>query len=478
MGALFVKQYRAWYIISMNPNIFRLYDIRGVYPDELNGEVVYRIARAFVQFLSKRNKKTTQTIVVGRDTRLSSQDFADAFVRGVMDEGGIVRDLGLSITPSVYSFVADNNFDGGVNITASHQPNPFNGLKLVSSGAAPIGGESGLIEIQRIAENISAASAKKSGGERKNISNVLEDYVRSQVQLGSYHRQGLDMRGISVAADAGNGTAGPFARKFFEMLGVNYEPLFFEPDGRFPNHVPDPLLPENVKDLVGLMGRKPFDLGVAFDGDGDRILFFTEEGRRIRGDEILALVARSALIKQKGQRILYDIRASRMVKEVIEKYGGVPVLPPLGAPVGHTLIKHIMRRENAQLAGELSGHYYLGSPYFYEVPFFILSEILKELSQSKMKMSELVTSLESKWYHSGEINFKIEDKSGKMEELASRFSDGDLSRLDGIRIDYPDWWFNARPSANDPVLRLIVEADSQEKLEEKLAALTALIGKG
>jgi len=454
--------------MDIDPNIFRLYDIRGTYPDQLNEEVVYRVARAFIHFLRDKNGKTIQRVVIGRDARLSSEEFKRAFAKGIMDEGSTAIDMGLSITPSVYFFVAHNGYEGGVNITASHQPNPFNGLKLVGEGAVPIGAQSGLADIQKLTES-TVISSKNSGGAMESIPNALEKYIDFQVE--SFYGGMRSKASIKVAADAGNGTAGPYAEAFFQKIGVSFTPLCFEPDGRFPNHAPDPLIMENTKDLRDLMQKDSFSFGIAFDGDGDRLLFFTEEGIRLRGDEITALLARRILKEEPGAHILYDIRASRMVSEVIMRYGGKPIL----SPIGHTLVKQIMKRENVRFGGELSGHYYLGAPYFYEMPFFVLSRVMEELVISKIKMSELIDSLESKWFHSGEINFEIEEKEGKVEELAAAFQGGTTSRLDGVRIDYPDWWFLVRPSANDPVLRLVVEADSQEKMEEKVKELSDII---
>lgn len=455
---------------SIHPDIFRLYDIRGTYPDQLNEETVYRVARAFIRLLRSKNKKTIQQVAIGRDARLSSQEFTRVFARGVQDEGCVAHDLGLSITPSVYFFVSAKGLDGGVNITASHQPNPFNGLKLVGKGAVPIGAESGLEEIRRFAEQIDFEE-KRSGGKIEHHPDALEAYVEEQIVMGREHIEQIKTLGLTVAADAGNGSAGPYAARFFQELHINFYPLCFEPDGRFPNHVPDPLIPENTRDLIRLVNSRCFSFGVAFDGDGDRILFFTEAGKRVRGDEIVALVARELLKEKAGAKILYDIRASRMVEEVIRAHGGAPVL----SPVGHTLVKQAMKRENVLFGGELSGHYYLGAPYFFEMPFFVLTLVTAMLAESGLTFSSALASLQSNWYHSaseyGELNFEIEDKQGKMEELALQFSDGLVSRLDGIRVDYPDWWFNARPSANDPVLRLIVEADSQEKMEEKVRML-------
>lgn len=460
--------------MNVDPSIFRLYDIRGLYPNQLNKDVAYVIARGFLRFLKKETGKKKLVICVGRDVRPSSDELFEGFGHGVLAEGGLIVDSGFSMTPALYFAVSHYGYDGGVNITASHNPNPFNGFKLVREKAVSIGGPNGLEEIQEIVLGIAdgACPAVPLPAERVEKKDLISDYVALNTEFS--HVAPQDIAGMRVAIDAGNGAAGMYVARLMEKFpGVFVHPLYFEPDGSFPHHIPDPLLLENLQDLIAVLKAGAFNVGVAFDGDGDRIIFVDERGAPIRGDILTALMARLVLREHPKVKIGYDIRSSRVVERVIRGSGGVPVM----TRVGHALIKPKMRAEDIYFTGELSGHYYLGENLFYEVPFFVLLKVMYELARTKMKMSELLATLPAGYQHSGEINFEVEDKAGKIKEIEDRFRDGKVLLLDGLRVDYDDWWFNVRPSNTEPYLRLVVEADSAEKLKEKVEILKKLIEK-
>lgn len=456
---------------TINPEIFRLYDIRGIYPADINRDVVYAISRAFMQFLKKEMVKENLTICIGRDARPSSQEFFEAFAWGVHEEGGKVIDIGLSMTPALYFAVDYLGYDGGVNITASHNPNPFNGLKLVRREAVPIGGENGLQDIRARTEHLGFLScplSKPQDIEKKEITSL---YIEETLRTTS-HVLPAKWRGIAVAIDTGNGAAGPFVEALLEHApSLRAQKIYFEPDGNFPHHIPDPLIKENIGDLIALVKKDGLACGIAFDGDGDRIIFVDERGTPVRGDVITAFMAKRIVAHHPGVKILFDIRSSRAVEEAMQNGGGVPVR----YRVGHVLIKEKMRKDDIFFAGELSGHYYLGKPMYYEVPFFVMLSVLDSMNESGKSLSDLLAPFTSRWHHSGEINFEVEDKSGTIERVAAQFSDGEVSRMDGLRVDYPEWWFNVRPSNTEPLLRLVVEADSERKLQEKVAHMREII---
>lgn len=456
---------------EINQDIFRLYDIRGIYPKDLNEDLAYQVGRYFIRFLRKNSKKKKFTIAIAKDIRHSSPKLFQGFSRGVRDEGCDVVNLGLITTPMLYFAVSYFGYDGGVIITASHNPNPYNGLKMTREKAIPLAGETGIFWLRdRLQKEFIARNfvfSPQGSITRKNIS---KEYLRFILQLAGI-KKGM-LRGFTVALDAGNGVGGPITLKILRAAGVSVYPLYCEPDGSFPNHVPDPLLKENLKDIVALVKQKKPDLGIALDGDADRIIFVDEKGKAVPGDLITALMSQIILRKEGGgPKILYDLRSSNIVGEVIKKEGGEPVR----FNIGHALIKEKMRRDNIIFGGELSGHYYLGRNIFYEVPCYVLLSILKEIQKSKTTMSRLIRPFQ-KYFHSGEINFEIKDKEGRVKELAARYSDGKILTIDGVRVDYDDWWFLVRPSNTEPVLRLVVEARTKKLLVEKKKELIRAIG--
>lgn len=440
--------------MKINPKIFRAYDIRGVYPDNLNAETAYLIGQAFVKFLKKPKLK----LVIGRDNRLSGTVLHKSLIRGMTDMGADVVDIGLSTTPMFYFAVARYGFDGGMIVTASHNPKKYNGFKVVREKSIPVSQESGLEEIKRLTQSGVFKAVKSKGRVIKK--QVLEDYVDFNVKGAE------NLKSFKIIIDTANAVSGMIIPEIFKKVPGMVFHLFRESDGTFPNHPPDPLVKENLKALQKEVKTKKADLGVAFDGDGDRIIFVDEKGEVISGDMITALIA--SLKGQTGKSVLYDVRSSNIVKETIEKAGG----KALPSRIGHSFIKEKMRRENIIFGGELSGHYYHKDHYFCEAPIFILLSILREME--KKPISQLVKPYQ-KYFHSGEINFKVKDKDKKLEELKSRYNNGKVSEIDGLRVDYKDWWFLARISNTEPILRLVIEARTKKLLSEKTHILSDIL---
>lgn len=456
---------------EINPEIFRLYDIRGIYPTDLNEEVAYQIGRCFIAFLRQQNRKEKMTIAVGRDIRPSSPLLFKGFSDGVRDEGCNVIDLGMVTTPMLYFTVARFGYAGGIIITASHNPNPYNGIKLTQEKAIPLSGETGIFWIRdHLRSNFFSRGQKQKNRGRISHKKIEKAYIEETLRLVGPRRG--EFHGLSVALDAGNGIGGPVALKILKRLGIRIYPLYCRPDGSFPNHVPDPIIKENRKDLTELVKKKKPTFGVLLDGDADRLLLVDEKGNFVPGDLTVALMAEIILRKKPAAKILYDIRSSNIVGEVIIKAGGQPVV----YNIGHALIKRKMRQDNIFFAGEYSGHYYLGQGLFFETPFYVLLEILREIKKQRTFLSSLVKPYR-KYYHSGEINFETRDKEGKIEKLKSIYGpEGKINEMDGLRVDFSDWWFLVRPSNTEPVVRLVVEAKTRDKMREKRKELTRAIG--
>ena len=444
---------------GVNSDIFKAYDIRGVYPDDLDEEIAYLIGRAFVKFLKKKKPR----VVVGRDNRLSSPSLFKSLTKGIIDQGANVIDIGLSTTPMFYFSVAHFKFDAGINITASHNPAQYNGFKLVREKAIPISGESGIEEIKKIAIKGDFKEAEKGKVLSKK---VLKEYA--EFNLKDFNLKAI--KPLKIVIDTANAVPGIVIPEIFKKTNCKIYHLFSKLDGSFPNHNPDPLIKENLKVIRQRVKAKKADLGVAFDGDGDRIFFIDEKGEVASGDLITALIARLILEKNPKEKIFYDIRSSNIVRETIKKRQGIPS----AGRIGHSLIKEKMRKENIIFGGELSGHYFLKKHYFCEAPFFVLFKILEEISRSKKTFSELIKPYQ-KYFHSGEINFKLKDKKGVLETLEDKFKKGKISKVDGLRVDFPDWWFLVRPSNTEPVIRLVVEAKTKKLLRDKTHLLSNLL---
>jgi len=445
--------------MKINPQIFRAYDIRGIYPKELDERAAYLIGRAFVKFFKKPRLK----IVVGRDNRLSSPSLFKALTKGIIDQGADVIDIGLSTTPMHYFTVAHFKFDGGVMITASHNPPQYNGFKFVREKAIPISEKTGLKEIKKLTTRPGNVITRPGRVVKKE---VLKDYI--EFNLKDFHLKKI--KPLKIVIDTANAVPGILVPKIFKKTNCKIYYLFAKLDGSFPNHLPSPHEEKNLKSLKKEVLRKKADLGIAFDGDGDRVIFVDEKGKMIPGDLITALLASLILKENPGEKVLCDVRSSNIVRDVVKEMGGIPVI----GRIGHSFIKERMRRENIIFQGELNGHYYLRTHYFCEAPFFVIFKILEEISRNRKSISELVKPFQ-KYSHSGEINFKVKNKKKVFKTLEDKFRGGEILKIDGLRIDFPNWWFNVRPSHTEPLLRLVVEARTKKLMEQKIKEIKSII---
>ena len=430
-------------------SIFKAYDIRGIYPEQLNEEIAYKIGRAFVEFLKCKN------VVVGRDMRISSDSLFDALTNGITDQGADVIDIGLSTTPMLYFAVGNHGFDSGLMITASHNPKEYNGIKFTREKAIPIGEDTGIKEIEKLVEKNDFEKYEKGRIIKKDI---LEDYVDFVLSFVDVKK----IKPLKVVMDASNGMAGMIVPKVFEKIGIDIIPMYFELDGSFPNHQSNPLILENRKDIMKRVVDENADLGIAWDGDADRCFFIDNNGKFLQGDFITGFLAEEMLKKYPKSMVLYDLRASWFVKDIIEKNNGRSRM----CRVGHSFFKQYMRDEDAVFAGEVTGHYYYKYKDFYTDNGMIPAlQILELISKKGKNFSEILKPTE-KYFISGEINSKVSDKEAVIEKLEQEFSDGKISHMDGVSVDYNDWHFNVRPSNTEPLIRLNLEAKTKEKMEE------------
>jgi phosphomannomutase len=440
--------------------IFKAYDIRGVYPDDLDEDAAGRIGAAFAEWAASAQ------ILLGWDCRLSSPSLADAFTEGVISRGADVVQLGLVATDMLYFAAGDLSTPGAV-ITASHNPPDYNGLKLCLAGAAPVGEDTGLPEVRALAERNEYPVEGGVGTVRR--ADVLERYVEHALSFVD----GAAMTPLSVVADTANGMGGLVVPAVLERLPVKLVSLYQELDGTFPNHPADPIDPKNQEDLRATVLEQGADLGLAFDGDADRVFFVDERAEGVSGSLITALVARSMLEKHPGATIVHNLICSWAVPEVIRENGGIPVR----TRVGHSFIKKVMADTDAVFGGEHSGHYYFRDHYRADSGLIAALHVLEEMSKAGTSLSELLAPFR-RYADSGEINSTVDDQAGKVEELAQRYSDGRQDRLDGLTVEYDDWWFNVRPSNTEPLLRLNVEARTDELLEDRTGQVLSEIKGG
>ncbi len=434
--------------------IFKAYDIRGIVGKELNAELACAIGRAFVTFLKCRK------VVVGRDMRAHSQDMFDGLARGLTMQGAQVVSLGVCSTPMSYFANGRLDADGGIMITASHNPGEWNGFKLCREQAVPISGQTGIQEIETIVKSGQFATPSAQPG-RITHHDILPDYIAHIRNLAALKRP------VSIAADFAN-AMGIIEAKALDGL-IRIDPLFDTLDGSFPNHEANPLKTETLAELQKKVRAGRYDFGVAFDGDADRAGFIDETGAIVPMDMITILIAQSILKNQKGY-ILYDLRSSWTVREVIEENGGTPQQ----CRVGHAFIKRQMREVNALFAGELSGHYYFRENYFTESSALATLYIANLVSQSRQKLSEMVRPFQ-RYSKSPEINSEVKDPKAVLQSLRQRFRDGRQAELDGLSVEYPDWWFNVRCSNTEPLVRLNLEAKTPEQLKARTQEVLALI---
>jgi phosphomannomutase len=437
----------------LDPKVFKAYDVRGIYPTELDEDGAYAVGRAYVEHFEPRK------VAVGRDMRLSASQMAAAVIDGVADAGADVLDLGMVGTEMVYFAVGELELDGGFAVTASHNPKEYTGMKIVRRGALPVGGESGLLEIR---DRAHAAAERRQTTSRGQVQqyDIWPAYVERVLSFIDVE----SVKPLRVVIDAANGMAGAMLPPVLERLPIDARTYFFEPDGSFPNHEPNPLLPENREFIVSATLEESADLGVAFDGDADRCFFVDDTGEFVPGDFVTALLAESILEKEPGANVIYDVRASWAVPETIERAGGVPLINR----VGHAFIKHRMRKEDAAFGGEVSGHYYFRDFSQADtgvVPFLLMLELISKRGQ---KLSEILRPYRERYFLTGELNTPVADVPLKLQELKERYGgDGKVSHLDGISVDFDDWHFNVRPSNTEPLLRLNLEARSQQDMERR-----------
>lgn len=449
--------------MDIDPKIFRAYDIRAL-SSELGPHAVERIARAVVA------KTGADTVVIGRDMRETSPELAAAAIRGVIASGADAIDIGLCSTPLFYyavgtQFAAAPAAGAGIMITASHNPKEYNGMKLERGDMRSIGMGEGMEEVRELA--LSGDLPDKAEGNVMEA-DVREEYVAELLSLVPKREIGK----FDVVCDAGNGMAGHVAPAVLSAYGLKKsKKLYFELDGSFPNHVPNPVDPKNLAALCEAVKKGKADVGVAFDGDADRVGFVDEKGAPVRGDIMTAILAAEVLASHPGSAVLYDLRSSRAVGEAIAEAGGKPVM----CRVGHSYIKGKMRELDACFAGELSTHYYFSDTFFAESSDLAMLYVLRAMKRTGKKLSELAAPL-MRYAHSGEINFPVKDKDGLMKKIEERYAPkGKIDRLDGLRFDFPDWWFNIRASNTEPVVRLCLEAADEKMMEEKVAEVSGII---
>lgn len=435
--------------------IFRAYDIRGRYPDELNEATAQRIGNAFVAFLA------AERVVVGRDMRLSSESLARAFTRGAVEAGAEVADAGEVSTPLLNYAVIAGGFDGGAMVTASHLPGEMNGLKLDRENAIPLSGDR---DLPLLETRVGEKPVARAGGSCRRI-DMLDSYIG---KVAGFVRA---PRPLTIAVDAGNGIVGPEVPRLFERVPAwRLVPLYLEPDGRFPHHHANPLDPETTRELQDRVVAEGANFGAAFDGDGDRCGLIDERGERVREDLVTGLIAAFLLEENPGAAILYDLRSSRAVVEAIEEAGGRPVR----SRVGHAFIKGLMREEDALFAGELSGHYYYRDMGFIDNGLLTLVMIANILGASGRTLSEFIQPLD-RYPSTGEINLQVSDPAAVLAVLAARYRDAQIDHLDGLTAAYPDWWFNIRRSHTEPVVRLNIEADTKSLLDAKKREVLSVV---
>ncbi len=444
--------------------IFKAYDVRGIVPTELDENIARQIGLAFQHVLDEEDRSNGNTVVVSRDMRSHSPGLEKALIEGLTAAGLDVLDIGLATTPMNYFAVGHTKAAGGVQVTASHNPAQYNGLKFSRHGARPVSGDHGIALMEAKVAAGDLPRAERPG--TVSDGSIFEDY-RSHILSFLRHPES---RRLKVAVDAANGMSTIY-KPILEEMGIDLVPLYFELDGSFPNHEANPLKEENLRDLMRLVQESGADLGVEFDGDADRAAFVDERGEPIGSDLMTALIGGELLAREPGKAVLYDLRSSRAVHEYIEEKGGIPVRER----VGHSFMKATLRNRNGIFGGELAGHYYFRDNYYADSALLAVIEVLNLLRETGKTLSELVQPLR-RYAKSPEINFVVEDKKGKMEELARRYADAEIDYLDGITFSYPDWWANVRPSNTEPFLRLVLEARTPEELAKHREELFGILG--
>jgi len=449
--------------VNLNPDIFKAYDIRGIYPTDLDEAGAKAIGAGFATYLGARE------VAVGHDMRLSSPSLVAAFIDGVTEQGVDVTDYGMLSTDMMYFAVASGNHSGGAQITASHNPKQYNGAKLVREGAFPLSGDSGINDIRDMiaAGDIPPPSPARGVVTKKPVLDRYVEHVMSFIDPSV-------IKPFNVVLDAGSGTGAIAAPAIFDRLPCRTTRLCFEIDGSFPNHEANPLLEENRRDITEAVIAQKADIGIAWDGDADRCFFIDGTGEFIAGDFITALLAQAFLLKQPGATIIYDLRASFAVRDIVAAHGGRALMNR----VGHSYIKRRMRDTNAVFGGEVTGHYYFRDNHFADNGMIPALLILELMSKQGKTLHELLAPLREKYFISGEINTKLAGMDlvqGKLDLIAKKYADATQATLDGLSVEYPDWHFNVRPSNTEPLLRLNLEATTAATMAAKRDEVLALI---
>ena len=448
----------------IDESIFKAYDIRGVYPDSLDEDLARDIGRAYVNHLGLSGSR----VIVARDMRLSGEALENAFVEGVTEAGADVLDLGLVSTDALYFAVGHLEEPGGAMITASHNPKQYNGFKLCREDAIALSLDEGIGQIRDlILSGKTPGAAEFSGSvEEGEISEDYAEHCLSFIQADG-------LRPLKIVVDAGNGMAGKMLPPVFERLPFEYVPMYFELDGDFPNHPPSPIEPENTEALRERVVQEGADFGVAFDGDADRVFVIDEKGEVISGDLLAALVAKNVLEKEPGATIVYSAVCSKALPELVEREGGTA----FRTRAGHSIIKPQMRKHNAAFGGEHSGHFYFRDNYFADSGIIAMLTVAELVSNQDKPVSELLSPIDP-YVRSGEINSEVEDQEATMQKVEGYYSERgatNVDHLDGLTVEFGDWWFNLRPSNTEPLLRLNVEAENRETMEQKRDELLSLI---
>jgi phosphomannomutase len=442
-------------------DLFKAYDVRGTVPDQLNPDIAYRIGRAIVAFLG------APTVCVGRDMRVSGPILSQALISGIRDQGADVVDIGLVSTDALYFAVGNYGYPAGVMITASHNPANYNGFKICREEAKALSMDTGIGDIR---DMVVSGDLPEPRGPKGNLEqkNVLEAYAEHALSLIDVAK----LKPLKIAIDAGNGMAGELIPPVFKRLPCELVPLYFELDGTFPNHEANPIEPENVKDLQRTVVEQGCDLGVAFDGDADRMFLIDEKGDFVGGDMTTAMVAIEMLEREPGAAIVYNLICSRSVPEVIKEHGGRPIR----SRVGHSFIKATMRKEDAIFGGEHSGHFYFRQNWYADSGLIAMLTVLQLISKKDQTLSEVLKPIDTR-VRSGEINSEVADPQAVMKQVEQVYQDqgGDVDHLDGLTVGFKDWWFNLRPSNTQPLLRLNVEAQNEDLLHEKTQEVLSLV---
>jgi len=449
--------------MKLNPDIFKAYDVRGTYPDQINEDAARAIGAGFIAYLKAKQ------VAVGRDMRLSSPSLAAAFIDGITSQGADVVDYGMMPTDMLYYAVAVDGLEGGVQITASHNPKQYNGMKMVRREALPLSSEAGIFDIRDMIASgtLPPPAARRGTVSRNDVVPRYIEHVMSFIDPGA-------IKPFNVVLDAGSGMGGLVAPRLFDRLPCRTTRLCFQIDGSFPNHEANPLIEENRRDITERVIAEKADIGIAWDGDADRCFFITGSGEFVPGDFVTALLAEAFLMKHPGATIIYDLRASYAVRDVVAKYGGQAIMNR----VGHAFIKQRMRETNAIFGGEVTGHYYFRDNFFADNGFIPALLMLELMSRKGQSLHELLEPLSRKYFISGEINSKVatmELVPAKLDHIAAKYADARQYKLDGLSVEYDDWHFNVRPSNTEPLLRLNLEATTQKEMERRRDEVVGLI---